>query len=67
MDELRKALFSMENNTSLGVDSLTTNFNKHFWALLCNKLGLVYNYAFEPGCVMVSLQQGIISLVFKKG
>ena len=66
MDGLRKALFSMENNTSPGVDSLTTNFDKHFWALLCNKLGLAYNYEFETGCVTVSQQWGIISFVFKK-
>ena len=65
MDELRKALFSMENNTSPGgVDSLTTNFDKQFWALLCNKLGLAYNYAFET--VTVSQEWGIISFVFKK-
>ena len=44
MDELRKALFSMENNTSPGVDGLTTNFCNHFWPLLCDNLALVYNY-----------------------
>ena len=35
MDELRKALFSMENNKSPGVDGLITNLCKHFWPLLC--------------------------------
>ena len=67
VDELRKALFSMENNKSPGVDGLTTNFYKHFWPLLCDKLALVYNYAFETGCLTVSQRRGIISLVFKKG
>ena len=38
VDQLRKAPFSMENNTSPGVDGLTTNFYKHFWPLLCDKL-----------------------------
>ena len=54
MNELRKALFSMENNKSPGVDGLTTNFYKHFWPLLWDKLALVYNYAFDTGCLTVS-------------
>ena len=67
VDELRKALLSMENNKSPGVDGLTTNFYKHFWPLMCDKLALVYNYAFDTGCLTVSQRRGIISLVFKKG
>ena len=57
----------MENNKSPGVDGLSTNFYKHFWPLFSDKLLLVYNYAFEPGCLSVSQRRGIISLVFKKG
>ena len=66
-EELREALFSMENNKSPGVDGLSTNFYKHFWPLFSDKLLLVYNYAFEAGCLSVSQRRGIISLVFKKG
>ena len=66
-EELRVALFSMENSKSLGVDGPSTNFYKHFWPLFSEKLLVVYNYAFEAGCLSVSQRRGIISLVFKKG
>ena len=66
-EELREALFSMENNKSPGVDGLSTNFYKHFWPLFSDRLLLVYNYAFDSGCLSVSQRRGIISLVFKKG
>ena len=65
-EELKEALFSMENNKSPGVDGLSTNFYKHFWPLFSDKLLLVYNYAFDSGCLSVSQRPGIISLVFKK-
>ena len=57
----------MENNKSPGGDGLSTNFYKHFWPLFSDKLLLVYNYAFDSGCLSVSQRRGIISLVFKKG
>lgn len=66
-DELRVALFAMENSKSPAVDWLSSNFYKHFWPLLSEKLLHVYNYAFEAGCLSVSQCRGIISLVFKKG
>ena len=66
-EDLREALFSMENNKSPGVDGLSTNFYRHFWPLFSDKLLLVYNYAFYSGCLSVSQHRGIISLVFKKG
>lgn len=66
-EELRVALFSRESNTSPGVDGLSTNFYKRFWPLFSGKLLLVYNYAFEVGCHLVSQPQGIVSLIFKKG
>ena len=66
-EELRVALFSMENNKSPGVDGPSTNFYKHFWPLFSDKLLVVYNYAFEVGCLSVSQRRGIISVVFKKG
>ena len=65
--ELRKAVTSMENDKSPGIDGLTTNFYKHFWPLLGNKLTLVYNYAFRSGQLSVSQWRGVISLLFKKG
>ena len=67
LEELTKALTSMENNKSPGFDGLSPNFYKHFWPLLGDKLVIVYNYAFQSGCLSVSQRRGVISLVFKKG
>ena len=67
LEELAKAWISMENNKSPGFYGLSTNFYKHFWPLLVEKLVIVYNYAFQSGCLLVSQQRGVISLAFKKG
>ena len=37
-EELRKAVISMENDKSPGIDGLTTNFYKHFWPLFTNSI-----------------------------
>lgn len=66
-EELLKAVNSMENNKSPGFDGLTTNFYKHFWHLLGEKLTRVYNYAFRTGSLALSQRRGIITLLFKKG
>ena len=66
-EELRKAVLSMENDKSPGLDGLTTNFYKHFWPLIADSVTQVYNYAFRVGHLTVSQRRGIISLLFKKG
>ena len=66
-EELLKAVHSMENNKSPGIDGLTTNFYKHFWPILGEKLTRVDNYAFREGTLAVSQKRGVISLLFKKG
>ena len=66
-EELEKAVRSMENNKSPGIDGLTTNFYKHFWPILSDKLARVYNHAFRTGTLALSQRRGIISLLFKKG
>ena len=65
--ELNKALFSMENNKSPGLDDLSTNFYKHFWNILGPELTNILNFAYENGSLALSQRQGIISLIFKKG
>jgi len=65
--ELYKALNSMENNKSPGIDGLSTNFYKHFWHTFSSALTSVYNYAFKHGTLTVTQRQGIITLLFKKG
>jgi len=42
LDELTKALSSMENNKSPGFHGLSTNFYKHFWPLSGETLVIVY-------------------------
>ena len=65
--ELKKALMSMENNKSPGIDGLTTNFYKHFWHLIGPELTAIHNYSFTHGLLPLSQRRGIISLIFKKG
>ena len=65
--ELHKALLTMENNKSPGIDGLTTNFYKHFWNLLGPELTNVYNYAFKQGILSTTQRRGIVTLIFKKG
>ena len=66
-EELKKAVEAMEKDKSPGLDGITTNFYKHFWHMLGDKLVQVYNYAFRVGHLSVSQQRGVISLLFKKG
>lgn len=61
-----QALNNMENNKSPGIDGLTTNFYKHFWLLIGNKLTCVYKHALTTGFLSVMERYGIITLVFKK-
>ena len=57
----------MECNKSSYCDGLTSNFYKHFWPPLGEKLSCLYNYAFVNGFLTVSQRRGIITLLFKKG
>ena len=65
--ELNKALLSMENNKSPGLEGLTTNFYKHFWNILGPDLTNILNFAYENGSLALSQRRGVISLLFKKG
>ena len=65
--ELKRAVDAMEKDKSPGLDGITTNFYKHFWRLLGDKLVRVYNHAFRVGRLSVSQRRGVISLLFKKG
>ena len=63
-EELKKA--SKENDKSPGIDGLTTNFHKHFWPILGDKLTCVSNHAFHAGHLCITQQHGIITLIFEK-
>ena len=66
-EELKKAVYSMENDKSPGIDGLTTNFYKQFWPILGDKLTSVCNHAFHAGHLSITQRRGIITLIFKKG
>ena len=66
-EELRKALFSLENDKSPGIDGLTANFYKYFWPLFGPSVTHVYKHAFREGRLAVSQRRGITTLLFKKG
>ena len=66
-EELRKAVISLENDKSPGINGLTANFYKYFWPLFGTSLTHVYNHAFRAGRLAVSQRRGIITLLFKKG
>ena len=66
-EELQKAVISLENDKSPGIDGLTANFYKYFWPLFGTSLTHVYNHAFRAGRLAVSQRRGIITLLFKKG
>ena len=65
--KIKKAVYSMENDKSPGIDGLTTNFYKHFWPILGDKLTCVCNHAFHTGHLSITQRRGIITLIFKKG
>ena len=67
-EKLKRAINSMENNNSPGIDGLTTNFYKHFKPILGDvKLTRVCNHAFYAGRLTITQRRGVISLAFKKG
>ena len=65
-EELRKAVLSMENDKSPGIDGLTSNFYKHFWPLLGKNLTRVFSNAFLARRLSVSQRCGIIALLLKR-
>ena len=65
--ELESALKKMENTNSLGIDSLTSNFYKHFWPILGPEITQVFNHCFKHSRLTRTQWWGIITLIFKKG
>ena len=67
IDELTKALNSMQDNKSPGADGLPKEFYSTFWAELKGPLLEMYNESLRMGTLPPSLREGTISLLFKKG
>ena len=63
--DLTKALQSMANNKSPGLDGFTANFYKYFWSELKNPLFESYLYSFENGQLSDGQRRGLLNLIPK--
>ena len=65
--ELRKVIFSLNNNKSPGIDCITSEILKSAYDLISPFLLTPYNRMFNSGEYPHTWGQGIISPIFKKG
>ena len=65
--ELRKVIFSLHNNKSPGLDSLTSEILKSAYDFISPFLLSLYNRMFNTGEYPRAWGEGIISPIFKKG
>ena len=65
IEESSYALYKMKNQSSPGLDGLTTEFYKMFWQKLNKFLIDSYNKSFEQGSLSFTQKQGIITLIHK--
>uniref|UniRef100_A0A3B3Y9A6 Reverse transcriptase domain-containing protein n=1 Tax=Poecilia mexicana TaxID=48701 RepID=A0A3B3Y9A6_9TELE len=67
VDEITKAMQSMQSNKAPGLDGLPKEFYATFWDILKAHLLQVYKEAFKKGILPNTMNQGMISLLYKKG
>ena len=67
INELTRAVESMQNNKAPGADGLPKEFYTTFWAELKAPLLAMYNESLLMGNLPPSLREGTISLLYKKG
>ena len=67
IDELTRAVNSMQNNKAPGSDGLPKEFYVTFWEELKTPLLEMYNECLGKGTLPSSLREGSITLLFKKG
>ena len=67
VQELTKAMNSMQNNKAPGADGLPKEFYTTFWAEVKDPLLEVFNESLHFGKLPSSMREGTISLLFKKG
>ena len=61
-----KALRSMQNNKSPGIDGLPCEFYKFFWKDISKIVSDSLNFAFENGELSIDQRRGLITLIPKK-
>ena len=67
LNELTRAVDSMQNNKAPGADGLPEEFYTIFWEELKAPLLEMYNESLQIRKLPPSLREGTISLLFKKG
>ena len=66
MDELFKALQSMEGGKAPGLDGLSVEFYKAFWDELSNDFLMVLNESFNANLLPISCRRAVITLLTQK-
>ena len=66
-NEIWKALASMRNNKSPGIDGLPREFYKTFWNIIGDDLCETLNNIYLSGNLSNTMELAILSLLFKKG
>ena len=66
-DELRKVIFSLKNNKSAGIDSITGEILKASFEFISPFLLLLYNRMFSSSEYPLTWGEDIIAPIFKKG
>lgn len=67
LDEIRRAMISMQDNKTPGLDGLPKEYYQAFWEQLSPSLCSVYKEVWDKGVWSVSMNTGVISLLWKKG
>ncbi len=67
INDLTRALKSMKNNKSPGVDGLPKKFYEKIWEELRETMLKMFKESFSLGVLPPTLREGIVSLLFKKG
>ena len=66
IEECTKVLSSFSSNKTPGSDGLTIEFYRFFWDILAALVVGSFNYAFQKGCLSISQNLGIITLIPKE-
>ena len=65
LEEIGNSLKSLNNNSSPGIDGLTTSFLKFFWNKLRSIVLQSFQHSFDSGQLSTSQKRGVISLIHK--
>lgn len=67
IEEITRAMLSMQNNKAPGLDGLPKEYYFTFWEQLSSSLLLVYKESWDKKVLPLSMNEEMISLLWKKG